>query len=55
MSTEFIAVLFLGIVSIILASGILLYCLAHLGYNTYLKFQDRQKKIEVHAKNSNHK
>ena len=53
MDTATLAVQFLGIALICLIVGIVLCFLASLGYNTYLKFQDRPKKIEVHAENSN--
>jgi len=55
MNTESLAVLFLGIALISLIVGIVLCFLASLGYNTYLKIQNDQKKIEVHAQNSNQK
>ena len=55
MNTEFLAVLFLGVALISLIIGIVLCLLASLGYNTYLKIQDSQKKIEVRSQNSNHK
>jgi len=48
-----LAIKFLGIVSIILVSGFVLCFLVFLGYNTYIKYQDKNKKIEVHAENSN--
>ena len=51
----FLAVKFLGIVSIILALGFSVCFLAIIGYNTYLKYQDKHKKIEVHAENPNFK
>lgn len=53
METATLAVQFLGIALICLIVGIVLCFLASLGYNTYLKFQDKNKKIEVHAENSN--
>jgi len=53
MNTEFLAILFLGIALVSLIVGIVLCFLAILGYNTYLKIQNEQKKIEVRAKNSN--
>ena len=53
MDTATLAVQFLGISLICLIVGIVLCFLASLGYNTYLKFQDKHKKIEVHAENSN--
>ncbi|MFQ8989024.1 MAG: hypothetical protein ACLR6T_10130 [Intestinibacter sp.] len=53
MDTATLAVQFLGIALICLIVGIVLCFLASLGYNTYMKFQDRHKKIEVHAENSN--
>jgi len=48
-----LAVKFLGIISIILVLGFILCFLASLGYNTYIKYSDDNKKIEVHAQNSN--
>lgn len=53
MEVEIIAVKFLGIALIVLIVGIVLCFLASLGYNTYVKFQDKYKKIEVRAENSN--
>lgn len=53
MEAEIIAVKFLGIALIVLIVGIVLCFLASLGYNTYVKFQDKYKKIEVRAENSN--
>jgi len=48
-----LAVRFLGIISIILVLGFTICFLAMIGYNTYLKYQDKHKKIEVRAENSN--
>jgi len=48
-----LATKFLGTVSIILVSGFVLCVLAFVGYNTYIKYQNKDKKIEVRAKNSN--
>lgn len=53
LEAEIIAVKFLGIALIVLIVGIVLCFLASLGYNTYVKFQDKYKKIEVRAENSN--
>lgn len=53
MEAEILAVKYLGISLIVLIIGIVLCFLASLGYNTYVKFQDRHKKIEVRAENSN--
>lgn len=53
MNAEILAVKFLGIALILLIVGIVLCFLASLGYNTYIKFQDKHKKIEVQATNSN--
>lgn len=53
MNAEILAVKFLGIALILLIVGIVLCFLASLGYNTYIKFKDNNKKIEVHAENSN--
>jgi hypothetical protein len=50
-----LAVRFLGIALIILSVGFVLCLLAFMGYNTYIKYQDKNKKIEVRAENSNHK
>lgn len=48
-----LAVNFLGIALIILSLGFVLCLLAFMGYNTYVKYQDKNKKIEVRAENSN--
>jgi len=53
LSTEFIAVVFLGAALVILATGCVVALLASLGFHTYLKAQDNKKKIEVRTKNSN--
>jgi len=54
MEAEILAVKFLGIALIFLIVGIVICFLASLGYNTYLRFQYKNKKIEVHAEeNSN--
>ena len=53
LEAEIVAVRFLGIALIVLIVGIVLCFLASLGYNTYMKFQDKYKKIEVRAENSN--
>ena len=53
LETELLAVKFLGIALILLIVGIVLCFLASLGYNTYIKYQEKNKKIEVHAENSN--
>lgn len=53
MDAELLAVKYLGIALICLIVGIVLCFLASLGYNTYIKIQDKHKKIEVHTKNSN--
>lgn len=55
MTAEIIAVQYLGRALIILIIGIVLCFLASLGYNTYVKFQDKNKKIEVQSRNSNSK
>lgn len=52
MSAEILAVKYLGISLIFLIVGIVLCFLASLGYNTYIKFQDNHKKIEVQATDS---
>ena len=52
MSAELLAVKYLGISLIFLIVGIVLCFLASLGYNTYIKFQDNHKKIEVQATDS---
>lgn len=46
---------FLGATSILLIIGFVICFLAVIGYNTYIKYQDRHKKIEVRSKNSNSK
>ena len=53
LSTEFIAVVFLGAALVVLATGCVVALLASLGFHTYLKAQDNKKKIEVRTKNSN--
>ena len=53
MEAEILAVRFLGIALIVLIVGIVLCFLAGLGYNTYMKLQNKNKKIEVRAENSN--
>ncbi len=52
MTAELLAVKYLGISLIFLIVGIVLCFLASLGYNTYIKFQDKHKKIEVQATDS---
>lgn len=52
MNAEILAVRYLGIALIFLIVGIVVCFLASLGYNTYLKFQDKHKKIEVQATDS---
>ena len=52
MTVDVLAVRYLGIVSISLVVGIVVCFLAGLGYNTYVKFQDKHKKIEVQATDS---
>ena len=53
MKSEIIAVKYLGLALIFLIVGIVLCFLASLGYNTYIKIQDNNKKIEVTTENSN--
>lgn len=48
-----LAVALLGATSIILVIGIVICFLAVLGYNTYIKYTDQDKKIEVQAQNFN--
>lgn len=52
MTAELMAVKYLGIALIVLIVGIVLCFLASLGYNTYIKFHDKNKKIEVQATDS---
>ncbi len=52
MTAEMMAVQYLGIALIFLIVGIVLCFLASLGYNTYIRFQDKHKKIEVQAMDS---
>ena len=52
MNAEILAVKYLGTALIFLIVGIVLCFLASLGYNTYLKFQDKHKKIEVQTADS---
>lgn len=47
-----LAIKMLGIALITLIVGIVMCFLASLGYNTYMKIANKDKKIEVHAKNS---
>lgn len=49
------AIKFLGTTSILLIIGLVLCFLAVIGYNTYIKYQNKHKKIEVRSKNSNSK
>lgn len=51
-NAEVLAVRYLGIALIFLIIGIVLCFLASLGYNTYIRFQDKHKKIEVQATDS---
>jgi len=53
LDTATLAVTYLGIALISLIVGIVLCFLASLGYNTYVKYQDKNKKIEALAQNSN--
>ena len=53
LDVSFLAVKFLGLISMILSLGFILCFLAIIGYNTYIKYQDEHKKIEVRAENSN--
>lgn len=53
MEQSTIAVQYLGIALILLIVGLVLCFLASLGYNTYLKLQDKNKRIEVSSQNSN--
>lgn len=46
MEAEILAVNFLGIALIVLIVGIVLCFLASLGYSTYIKFQDKHKKLK---------
>jgi hypothetical protein len=55
MEIAILAVRFLGTALIILSIGFVLCLLAFMSYNTYVKYQDKNKKIEVRAENSNHK
>lgn len=53
MDGEIIAIKYLGktFVTFIICGTICF--LANLGFNTYIKYQDKNKMIEVHAENSN--
>lgn len=53
LEAEILAVKFLGTALIFLIVGIVLCFLASIGYNTYAKYHDKNKKIEVRAENSN--
>ena len=55
LEVSILAVQFLGIVSVVAIIGIVLCTLAVLGYNAYIKIQDKNKKIEVCAKDTNSK
>lgn len=46
-----LAIKFLGTALILLIIGIVVCFLASLGYNTYIKYNDSKKKIEVCAQN----
>lgn len=46
MNAEMMAVRYLGIALIFLSIGIVLCFLASLGYNTYIRFQDKHKKLK---------
>ena len=47
------AVQFLGAGFIIIAIGLIMCLLGIIGYNTYIKYQDKHKKIEVRTENEN--
>ncbi len=47
-----LAIKFLGTALILLIIGIVVCFLASLGYNTYIKYNDNKKKLEVCVKNS---
>jgi len=53
LDTEILAVKFMGFALILLIFGFVICFLACMGYNTYLKYQDEHKKIEVRSMNSN--
>ncbi len=53
MTAEKMAVRYLGIALIFLIVGIVVCFLSSLGYNTYIKYHDINKKIEVQATDSN--
>lgn len=55
MDAEIIAIQYLGKALIFLIVGIVSCFLASLGYNTYVKFHNKNKRIEVSAENSNSK
>ena len=48
-----LAIKFLGTALILLIIGIVICFLASLGYNTYIKYHNIKKKIEVRTHNSN--
>ena len=48
-----LAIRLLGTALILLIIGIVICFLASLGYNTYIRYKTNNKKIEVHAENSN--
>lgn len=48
-----LAIKFLGTALILLIIGIVICFLASLGYNTYIKYHNIKKKIEVRTQNTN--
>lgn len=53
MDTATLAVMYLGRALMASIIGFVVCILAALGYNTYIKYQDKNKKIEALAQNSN--
>lgn len=48
-----IAVKFLGWALLLIIISVSVCSLAYIGYNTYIKYEDEHKKIEVHTQDSN--
>ncbi len=53
MEETVLAIKFLGTALILLIIGIVVCFLASLGYNTYIKYHDNKKKLEVRTQNAN--
>jgi len=55
MGVEIIAVQYLGTALIVLAVGLVICVLSFLGYNIYVRYENKNKKIEACAENTNSK